>query len=81
VVLVAQSLFDWHPPLAPSAPPAPSFVAPSLPPVPVEASLPPDPKTGDPELAHPEGKKNTDASRDRRAKEAKKRRSRTIGTI
>jgi hypothetical protein len=80
VVLVAQSLFDWQPPaLGPSAPPAPSFVAASPPPVPVEASSPePDPTTGDPELAQPDGKKKTVAISDKRAKEAWKRRSRSI---
>jgi hypothetical protein len=82
-VLVAQSPFDWHPPVVagPSVPFAASPVAPSFPP-PVEASSPDDgPTSGDPELAQPDGKRNTDAISDSRAKEATKRRSRAIGTI
>jgi hypothetical protein len=81
-VLVAQSPFDWHPPelAGPSVPPAPSPVAPSPPPVPVDASSPEN-EIGDPELAQPDGKKNSHANRDREAKEARKRRTRTIRPI
>ncbi len=80
VVLVAQSLFAWHPPVdeAPSASP----FAPSGPPGPVEASAPAaTSKDGDPELAQPEGTSATDARSHRMTETASKRRCRSIQSI
>jgi hypothetical protein len=81
VVLVAQSLFELHPPVpgAPSGLTASVFAA--SPPAPVEASAPATEKEGDPELAHPEGKSIAPATRDTRTESTRKRRSRTMRTI